>query len=83
MQFDLVHQVTVSCFREPGHLWRLEAPFIWGPVGGIQNYPWRFLAEAGIIGGLHEAVRSILNVIQLSLSPRVCKLPSEPPFAHT
>ena len=69
--FDLVHYVTRNGFREPGFLWRLPAPFVWGPVGGTQNYPGRFLGLAGLRGGMKEAVRSVLNRLQLHLSPRV------------
>ena len=71
VQFDLVHQSTMCGFREPGRLWMLDAPFIWGPVGGTQNYPWRFLLEAGFAEMLKEGVRSIVNFFQLRLSRRV------------
>jgi glycosyltransferase involved in cell wall biosynthesis len=70
-RFDLVHQVNVTGFREPGYLWKLGVPFIWGPVGGTQLYPWRFLLSAGVRGCLVEGFRNILNVCQLRLSPRV------------
>jgi glycosyltransferase involved in cell wall biosynthesis len=69
--FDLVHQVTLCGYREPGYLWRLGVPFVWGPVGGTQNYPWRFLGQAGWLGGLREALRSVANRVQLRFSPRV------------
>lgn len=69
--FDLVHHVTWCGFREPGYLWRLGAPFIWGPVGGTQNYPWRFLSSAGVAGAMYEGVRTVLNNLQLRYSPRV------------
>ncbi len=69
--FDLVHQVTLSGFREPGYLWTLDAPFVWGPVGGAQNYPWRFLGKAGPVAAVAEVVRSIVNELQLRYSPRV------------
>ena len=69
--FDLVHQLTYCGYREPGYLWKLGAPFVWGPVGGSQNYPFRFLAYAGIGGAIAEASRSVLNSLQLRLSPRV------------
>ncbi len=69
--FDLVHQLTFCGYREPGYLWKLDAPFVWGPVGGTQNYPWQFLAHAGLYGGAFELVRNILNQCQLRLSPRV------------
>lgn len=71
MRFDLTHQVTLVGYREPGYLWKLDAPFVWGPVGGTQNYPWRFLAAAGFRGALIEGGRSLVNWLQLRLSPRV------------
>ena len=69
--FDLVHQINFTGFREPGYLWKLDVPFVWGPVGGTQNYPWRFLGEADLIGALTEGMRSALNYLQLHFSPRV------------
>ena len=71
ISFDLVHQVNMCGFREPGYLWRLDAPFVWGPVGGTQNYPWRFLSQADWLGGIGEVVRSVSNELQLRFSPRV------------
>jgi glycosyltransferase involved in cell wall biosynthesis len=73
LNFALVHQVSRTGFREPGYLWKLEAPFIWGPVGGTQNYPWRFLGFAGVHGALKEGLRSLLNWLQFHFSPRVRK----------
>jgi glycosyltransferase involved in cell wall biosynthesis/peptidoglycan/xylan/chitin deacetylase (PgdA/CDA1 family) len=69
--FDLVHQINFTGYREPGYLWKLDAPFVWGPIGGTQNYPWRFLGEAGIVGAFTEGMRSVLNFLQLHFSPRV------------
>lgn len=71
IHFDLVHQVNYCGYREPGYLWKLDVPFVWGPIGGTQNYPWRFLGEAGIGGAFSEALRSVANVVQLRFSPRV------------
>ena len=71
ISFDLVHQLTLCGYREPGYLWKLDAPFVWGPIGGTQNYPWRFLGEAGIVGALTEGMRSVFNFLQLHFSPRV------------
>lgn len=71
VHFDLVHQVTFCGYREPGLLWKLDAPFVWGPIGGTQNYPWRFLASAGLRGAIHETCRSVMNNLQLRLSPHV------------
>ncbi len=35
--FDIVHHVTYNAIDFPGLLWRLDAPFVWGPVGGAQE----------------------------------------------
>ena len=69
--FDLAHQVTLTTYREPAPLWRLGIPFIWGPVGGTENYPLRFLPAAGLRGALTEGARAALNRLQLRLDPRV------------
>jgi glycosyltransferase involved in cell wall biosynthesis len=69
--FDLAHQFNLCGFREPGYLWKLGIPFVWGPVGGTQNYPSRFLSEAGIWGAIYEVARSFGNALQLRFSPRI------------
>lgn len=71
LQFDIVHQVNYCGYREPSYLFRLGAPFVWGPVGGTQNYPSRLLRRAGFVGGSREVVRSVLNRLTLRFSPRV------------
>ncbi len=71
VRFDLVHQVTLCGYREPGYLWRLGVPFVWGPLGGTQNYPWRLLGEADWCGASYEGLRSLLNRLQLRTSRRV------------
>ena len=41
--FDLIHHVTTTGFREPGYLWKIRKPFVWGPIGGLQFFPLRLL----------------------------------------
>lgn len=32
---DIIHQLNMTGFREPGYLWMIEeVPFVWGPIGG-------------------------------------------------
>lgn len=69
--FDLVHQVTPASYREPGYLWKLDLPFVWGPVGGAHNLPWQFLLEAGPVRAASEAMRNLVNAAQLRWSRRV------------
>ncbi len=69
--FDLVHQVNMVGFREPGYLWKLGVPFVWGPIGGTHSYPIRMLTQAGVAGAVREVSRGVLNWLQLRLSRRV------------
>lgn len=39
IQFDICHVVSMADFRFPGFLWRLNIPYIFGPVGGGQETP--------------------------------------------
>lgn len=63
--FDLVHQVNVCTFREPGYGHMLDIPFIWGPVGGTQNFPTRFLTTLSPAEAVKEGLRSLANRLAL------------------
>ncbi len=69
-QFDLVHQVNVCTFREPGYGHTLNTPFLWGPVGGTQNFPSRFLSTLTPAEAIKEGMRSVANRLALR-KPRV------------
>lgn len=69
--FHLVHQVNLCTFREPGQLLSLGVPFIWGPIGGTHNLPWRFLTQCDLMGGCREVSRAAINTWQLAASRRI------------
>ncbi len=69
--FALVHQVSYCGYREPGYCWKLDIPFVWGPIGGTQNVPWRFLNQFDMLGAIKESFRSVANSIQLRWGRRV------------
>lgn len=64
-RFDLVHQVNVCTFREPGYGYKLGIPFVWGPVGGSQNFPASFLRALSPKEAVKEGLRGIANRITL------------------
>jgi glycosyltransferase involved in cell wall biosynthesis len=70
---DCVHQLTYITFREPGFLDDLAVPFAWGPIGGTQDVPWRFLLSLGVVDGIRNAVRNIVNLIQFRRTNRVAE----------
>jgi glycosyltransferase involved in cell wall biosynthesis len=71
--FSLSHMLVFCGIREPGYLWKLPIPFVWGPIGGVQNYPWKFLLQAGINGAISEGMRNVVNTLQIRLSGRIRK----------
>lgn len=64
-QFDLAHQVNVCTFREPGFGLDLGIPFLWGPMGGSQNYPAPFLRALPAKEAVKEGLRGVANRIAL------------------
>lgn len=67
--FDLVHQCTYVGFRVPGHLWKLGVPFVWGPIGGLEDMPWRFMREMGWYGVAYYTCYNTINTLQKWLLP--------------
>ncbi len=67
--FDLVHLVTYVGYRFPGRFWQLGIPFVWGPIGGLENTPWRFLPALGWSGALYYTGRNLVNDLQRRVLP--------------
>jgi glycosyltransferase involved in cell wall biosynthesis len=61
VNFDIVHQLTYVGFRVPGRLWTLGVPFVWGPIGGLEQTTWALLPSLGLKGCLHFAARNLMN----------------------
>lgn len=76
--FDLIHQLNMVGFREPGYLWRMNKPFVWGPIGGLENSPWRFLSSLGLRGFVFYLGRNIFNIIQRNFLLRARKAATRP-----
>lgn len=69
-KFDIVHQLNMVGYREPGYLWQMDKPFVWGPIGGLENSPWNFLPSLGLKGLMFYTGRNIFNLFQRNLSRR-------------
>lgn len=69
---DVIHQLNMIGFREPGFLWKItNKPFVWGPVGGVGCIPMSYLADARWSYKLFFMLKNTLNVLQLLFHPRV------------
>lgn len=68
-RYDVVHLVTYVGFRFPGRFAELGVPFVWGPIGGLENTPWRFLREMGWYGAAYYTCYNVINTLQKALLP--------------
>lgn len=68
-KFDLVHVITYVGFRFPGQFWKLPLPLVWGPIGGLENTPWRYFSALGTAGAIKFAGRNVINTLHRLLLP--------------
>ena len=72
---DILHQLNMIGFREPGYLWRLSwetgVPFVWGPLDAKDKFPVAYLQGADLKTRLFMRLKNFLTVVQLRYSRRV------------
>ena len=61
VKFDLVQHITFGSWRQPSLLYRLEAPFVFGPVGGGEMAPRNLARGFPLIERLHATARYAMN----------------------
>lgn len=71
--FDVIHYLGPIGYREPGYLWQLPLPYVWGPIGGATSFPWSFRSALPRNGKLRLMLRTLVNALQLRFSSRVSK----------
>lgn len=73
--FDLIHQLNMIGYREPGYLWQLDKkePYIWGPIGGHVQMPAAFLLFLDFKDRVVYGLRNVINALQMRYLPRVRK----------
>lgn len=69
---DVLHQLNMIGFREPGYLWEIDGiPFVWGPIGGLKQFPLAYLNNAGWKEKLFNRVKNLINILQIKYDRRV------------
>ncbi len=61
VRFDLVHHVTVSTWRMGLPFWKLGIPFIWGPIGGAEQFPLKLYPLLSAPSKAYELARTLSN----------------------
>jgi glycosyltransferase involved in cell wall biosynthesis len=70
VRFDVAHHLTLMSWRVPCRLWQLGIPLVFGPVGGNESFPLRFLPMLSPTARAFELARKFSNV-KSSFSPGV------------
>lgn len=73
-KIDVIHQLNMVGFREPGLLWKIkDIPYVWGPVGGMENIPTSYLKNVGFKQNLFCRIKNTINTLQYRYQPSVRK----------
>ena len=76
-KIDVLHQLNMIGFREPGYLWKLSKetgiPFVWGPVDAKDYFPVAYLEGATWKTKCFMRLKNFLTVCQLRYAVRVRK----------
>lgn len=74
-KIDILHQVNMQGFREPGYLWQVSQetgiPFVWGPIGGLKQFPMAYAKDGSWKIRCFMGLKNRLNTWQLKHSRRV------------
>ena len=68
---DVIHYLNPIGFKEPGFLWQLPRPYVWGPIQGVENRPTALFRALSAKGKINAIIRRIVHNAMFVLSPRV------------
>lgn len=69
--FDLIHYLGPIGYREPGLLWKIDLPYIWGPIGGATNISLNLINALTFKGKIKLLLRAFINNLQLKYNRNV------------
>ena len=76
-KIDILHQLNMIGFREPGYLWKLSKEtgikFVWGPVDAKDKFPLAYAQGAGLRSIAFLWLKNAITCWQLKHSNRVRK----------
>lgn len=73
-EIDIIHQLNLTSFREPGYLWKIKGPkYVWGPLGGTNLCPIDYIKGIDSKTTTKYRIKNLLNRLQFRFEPRVGK----------
>lgn len=74
-KIDILHQLNMIGFREPGYLWQVsqetDIPFVWGPVDAKESFPMAYAVDAPLKMRFAFWLKNTVTKWQLQHSRRV------------
>ena len=74
-RIEILHQLNMIGFREPGYLWEVSKetgiPFVWGPVDAKDKFPMAYTEGASLKTKAFLLLKNIISICQLKYSRRV------------
>ena len=68
VKIDLLHQLNMSGYREPGLMWKIkEIPLIWGPISGFGTIPFSYIRTFPLKQTIVYTLKNIINNLQYYL----------------
>lgn len=71
IQFDIVHNVNFHNDWTPSFLWKLNKPFVWGPVGHHPEIPSEYLIDYKFSYRIKEKLTIAIKTLFWKLSPSI------------
>lgn len=69
-KIDIIHQLNMIGYREPGDLWKIQnIPFVWGPVGAYGWTSLKYLSGYPLSVKLKQIIKDSINLIQQKYYP--------------
>ena len=71
-RIDVIHQLNMVGFREPGCLWKIKnIPYVWGPFCGCSPVSLPFIKDAGYKIFCKFLIKNIISQLQIRFQPNV------------
>lgn len=68
---DIIHQLNMIGFREPGFLYEIEnIPYVLGPLGGFGMFPMKYFSLLNMRDKVFYVAKNTINTLQKTLLPR-------------
>ena len=64
-RIDVIHQLNMIGFREPGYLWKIkDIPYVWGPIGNMSPLPLSFLEGCPLKDKIKTQLKNYISYVQ-------------------